>query len=937
MLLGAMLICIVPVLGISILSFSSASQELNKNIYQGLASTTTERLSSIERILGRAATNLESWSRLLILQDVLTDDDEGDAGNELARLQASHQYFTSLIALNDQGIVVSSTSPSLVGLDLSTSETFLKSKRGQNYQSNSIEQGPENNSVIVLAEPIVADYDSSAVIGTLVGFLDWESIKNTLTDATILGSRQDADHRLILIASTDRTVLYDSIPGSDREQDISRFQLSGLDGVKPMTLAQKKYLVGTANSKGFEFFDNPYWTLHALISDKAAFVSVHALRQRTIEFTLVAALVVFVISNVLARSIVHPLKGLEMAAVKLATGDFGAPLPQHRSDEIGNLTKSFESMRNSLMSHQTQLLMEVDEHKKTEISLRSSEDRLNAAQRLARLGHWDYDFLKGEFFGSTQLEEMCGVGQDGIKSMSEFISCVCEDDRQRVSEAIDNARTRRLGSSIDFRLAQSNGSEVFVRQDIGVSEANSEPIFGTVQDISKQLLAEQKILEMAYFDTLTGLSNRSYLMQHLEVKFESANRQDTQFALLFMDLDGFKDINDSLGHDAGDRLLVEVARRLKMTLRKSDFVARLGGDEFCIFMEELNQENSAAVLAQSCLIALEKPFDIEGRTIRPEGSIGIAFYPDDAKSVQNLLKTADSAMYAAKNAGKNCYEFYNKTMSQLAGQRLMLEQDLQQALKRNEFELLYQPQICAVSGRLVAVEALMRWNHPDRGIVSPVEFIPVLERIGLIRDVGDWVIQTAGEQLVSWEDQGLVNIGMSVNVSPLQFSDNSVIDSVANLLTRTGMQPHRLELEITESVIQTKSTIISTLGKLKSLGVSIAIDDFGTGFSCLSSLKNLPLDSLKIDREFVKDILESPESSVLCGTIIGMAQAMGYKVVAEGVETIAQARSLVGFNCDQLQGYYFSRPVKAAEILEMRNTDFRLGSPMKLARSENNN
>ncbi|MDQ7015357.1 MAG: EAL domain-containing protein, partial [Gammaproteobacteria bacterium] len=433
---------------------------------------------------------------------------------------------------------------------------------------------------------------------------------------------------------------------------------------------------------------------------------------------------------------------------------------------------------------------------------------------------------------------------------------------------------------------------------------------------------EEQVRKLAYFDTLTGLASRTYLLQHLQETIKRAHRHQEHFALLFLDLDGFKDINDSMGHNVGDQLLSHLAQRLKKSVRESDFVARLGGDEFCLLLNDIQNEDSVARVANNCLEAISQPLDLAGRTLTPKASIGISFYPNDADTVENLLKTADSAMYAAKKTGKHCFSFYDAQMTTVAEARLSLEQALHQALAKSEFELFYQPQIDIQSGALVAVEALTRWRHPSRGLVPPNEFIPVLERMGMIQVFSEWVLETACQQAKQWSQEGLGDIRMAVNISPSHFADNTLVKTVTEMLQQSGLATHLLELEITEGALQTKESVIETIDALKKLGVKIAIDDFGTGFSSLSSLKNLPVDCLKIDRAFVKDLPDDQEGIVLLGTIVDLAHAMGCQTVAEGVETLEQSQLLINFGCDLLQGYYFSRPVEVTKIPDLIRSHF---------------
>lgn len=940
--LGALLISILPVLGVSVLAYVSASNTLNNQVFHGLASITKERLSDVEHTVGRAATDIETWSKLLILQDVLTDDEEGDAGDELARLQKQFQYFTELVALNDKGIVVASSRRESIGLVLSATPAYQATREGATYQSTLIEHSNYGDPAIILAKPIFAEYAPGTVIGAVIGYLEWAYIENTLAAATILGSRQDAAHRLILTASTQNAVLYDSISDPAADEEISIHALPRRVGVLPVHLPGKDYLVGTAVTSGYQVYANPFWTMQALVSNEAAFAEVWKLRERIIGLTLAVAAIVILTATLVARSLIRPLAGLEKAAGKLATGNFTTPLPEQRSDEIGSLTSSFESMRNAILKHRNQLLNEVEEHKKTELNLERSKKKLEQEALVRERAEEEALYLSQILEESTNelyifdahsllfLKVNKGAADNSGYSRSELHSMSPLDLKPEYTRATFEELVAPLKSGQNQELLfdtihqRKNGTTYPVQIHLQLFANARPPMFvALVTDISERKNAERRIRDMAYTDSLTGIYNRNYFLQHLEDTIKRSVRHESHFALLFLDLDGFKDINDSLGHDAGDELLVAVADRLKGTLRDDDFIARLGGDEFCILIDEISDEDSAAKAAAACLSVLNKPFELVGRTLRPRGSIGIAVYPDDAGSVQELLKSADSAMYAAKTTGKHRYAFYNQEMGRMADQRLRLEHELRHALDNSEFDIHYQPQISTLGGRLVAVEALARWNHPTRGTVSPIEFIPVLERMGLIQRLGNWVLNTAAAQHKAWAQQGMGNIRLAVNVSPLQFSDGSVIDSVTQLLSSTDMRPDLLELEITESVIQTEDRVVSTLKDLKMMGVKIAIDDFGTGYSCLASLKSLSLDTLKIDRLFVNDILENPESSMLCGTIIGMAQAMGYEVVAEGVEKLDQARSLVGFNCDFLQGYYFSRPVKAAEIPGLANIDFR--------------
>ncbi len=562
-----------------------------------------------------------------------------------------------------------------------------------------------------------------------------------------------------------------------------------------------------------------------------------------------------------------------------------------------------------------------------EMQLRENESKLKTAQRMANLGYWRIDLRSDNIEISDHLADMCDLVPGGAYAIQHYEACIDENDRALFRETLNRTQQDGAPASIEYSLLDTKGGRTLVRQDTNVSKlASGAVVIGVVQDITRQKAVQEQIRRMAYFDTLTGLASRSYFMQHLNDAINNAHRHNHQVVLLFLDLDGFKDINDALGHNTGDYLLTVIASRLKTALRDADFIARLGGDEFCVLLDECADNHEAIIVAEKCLQAIHETIELASRNYSPKASIGIARYPEDAANMDDLLKAADSAMYAAKHDGKHCYAFYDPSMTSRAEQRMMLEMDLKQAFANNEFELHYQPQIDFHDGRMVGVEALARWIHPERGMVPPDQFIPVLEQIGMISDFGEWVINTACKQLKHWREQGLARLSMAVNISPLHFSDGSLANNVSRALATNHIPADLLEIEITESMIQTGDAILHSFDELKEIGVTIAIDDFGTGYSSLGSLKNLPIDRLKIDRLFINDISHHADDNIMLGTIFGMAHALNYKVVAEGVETEEQTIILAGLGCDIAQGYYFSRPVTADQIPKLYFTVFQPAS-----------
>lgn len=439
---------------------------------------------------------------------------------------------------------------------------------------------------------------------------------------------------------------------------------------------------------------------------------------------------------------------------------------------------------------------------------------------------------------------------------------------------------------------------------------------GVQNDISEQKLAEENLLHMATHDALTGLPNRSLLQDRISQAIGHAERMQREIAVLFLDIDRFKNINDSLGHAAGDALISILARRLRGVVRMVDTVARVGGDEFVIVLTDVTRESDITQVLPNLIAAITQPVLVEGQELAVTVSIGISAYPRDGRDVANLLKNADTAMYQAKESGRNGFRFYTQEMNADAVDRLRLENDLRNAIKGNELVLHYQPQVEAESGRIVAAEALLRWQHPRHGLISPVDFIPLAEETGLIVPIGEWVLRQVCAQLRSWIEAGYPSLVIAVNLSPRQFHQPDIVEMITRTLSDYDLPSNLLELEITESsLMRNPEDAAILLGELSELGFRLSVDDFGTGYSSLAYLKRFPLDALKIDRSFVADIESDHDSSSIAAAVIALAHSLGLKVVAEGVEQISQMDYLRGLKCDLAQGYLHGRPMPADEFM----------------------
>jgi len=438
---------------------------------------------------------------------------------------------------------------------------------------------------------------------------------------------------------------------------------------------------------------------------------------------------------------------------------------------------------------------------------------------------------------------------------------------------------------------------------------------GIFTDISERKKVEERIKNLAYYDILTGLPNRRLFADRLSIAISNAKRHGHKLGLMFLDLDLFKRINDSLGHSAGDTILQKVSARLSECVREGDTLARLGGDEFTIVLAELDESMEATWVAQRIIKAMKKPIVVAGQELFITFSIGISFFPEDGIDAESLIKHADTAMYRIKDLGRNGFELYSTSMSHRSLERLAMESSLHQAIKNNELFLTYQAKLDLETRKMVGVEALIRWNHPELGIIMPGEFIPLAEKSGLIQEIGRWVLNEACRQNQHWQEQGLPPITMAVNVSTHQFTRSELFDIVTEALKTSGLAAKYLELEVTESsVMKDIEMALKTLNRLHKLGVTVAIDDFGTGFSSLSYLKDMPVDLLKIDQSFLHNFPNDKKNTAIVISIIGLAKQLGIQIIAEGVETEEQVAFLLQENCDQVQGFLIARPMVADNI-----------------------
>ncbi len=582
------------------------------------------------------------------------------------------------------------------------------------------------------------------------------------------------------------------------------------------------------------------------------------------------------------------------------------------------------------------MCFDITEQKEEQEQLARANAKLNQAQKflLSALSSADIaifrycinpeDALNIELYDSWNynVAPLFGYSPDTIMTPELQIARMRPEDKEAIfKKGIDALSSNQSEYELEYSIQWDDNSTHWLLSKCTLEldqDGKPEYLSGAVIDITDRKIAEEKTQYIATHDVLTGLPNRFLFSELLGHSLDTAKRYANKLAVLFIDLDRFKAINDALGHHAGDQLLIEISQRLRKCLRSSDVLARISGDEFVVLAPELEDEESAAVIARKIITEAARPMTLLNQKCQISASIGICLYPKHGEDELTLMKNADAAMYVAKEAGKNNYQFYNAENTSQSLERMAIENELRSALANNEFSLQYQAKLDLRNDAITGVEALLRWNNPKFGSVSPVVFIPMAEETGLIVPIGRWVLMTACKQNVEWQKQGLPPLCVAVNLSARQFLSRDLLSSIKEALDESGMAPGLLELEITESMVMHQvDKAIALLDEIKNLGARIAIDDFGTGYSSLAQLKRFPIDTLKVDRSFIREVAHDSEDQAITEAIIAMGKSLSLTIVAEGVETKEQQDFLRNRACDEMQGFYFSRPVAPSDFSEL--------------------
>ncbi|MFW5425856.1 MAG: EAL domain-containing protein [Methylophagaceae bacterium] len=685
------------------------------------------------------------------------------------------------------------------------------------------------------------------------------------------------------------------------------------------------------------------FTIVVVADENDALAPVSGLTNIYIAISLLAIAFIAFLSTIQIRRYLTPLEELMRGIKRISNNDFSHPVTVKTDDEFNQLAESFNSMSKRL-SHQFEFLTtmaEIDQHILSNITIKDILSTLiNQGNKAAQSETMNIAMLNKN---TTELLDIFSADfhhVHGISVASHPIQSFDIEGLHHQKTAVFNIEDTQLPSYLKS-LVQPPLSQFVIVPVLLNKTLAAILIFGfREQEFSQEThfrlrelgdrfaialeksAWEKKLYQQAHHDPLTQLPNRQLLNDRLQQAIKRSIRDESCFSVMFIDLDRFKTVNDSLGHSSGDQLLKIVSQRLIDTLRDDDTVARLGGDEFIIFLSPIDNHDElysrSTLIANKVLAAVTEPYSIDNQEVHISTSLGIASFPSDGQDVETLIKNADSAMYHAKEQGRNNFQFYSKSLNEKALQQLVMDTDLHHAIENNEFQMYYQAKVETQSGKILGAEALIRWNHPEKGLVPPYQFIAIAEDNGLIKVIGEWTINEACRQNKLWQQQGLPAITVSVNLSPAQFQQDNLVDIVEHALDDSNLDAKYLDLEILEgSAMDDIKQTIKILNQFKDLGISISIDDYGTGYSTLSYLKHFPIDNLKIDRGFILDsVTDSGDQAIIASTIL-LAHKLGMNVVAEGVENDQQLALLQNLGCDEIQGYYFSRPIPADDFAKL--------------------
>ncbi len=823
-------------------------------------------------------------------------------------------------------IIADSNSTGLM-LNITDREYFQQAINGEIAISDEMKSKISNEDIIVVASPVIDEQGN--VIGLYCNAIQISAFNKYIENITIgnTGYAYLVDDDGIMIAHPQKDKL-----GKPVENSVLRKVVDEKLYLNQNDTGFDTYVYnGTKKYFGYTVIPKINWILAVTQNVD----EVNAPARLELYFIIVLTLIMLVITSIISllfsKSITNPISSLIAMMNKAENGDLSVSCDYNSNNELGKLSSNFNSMIKKLSGSYEELSAVYEELSATEEELRCqyeellenekaltiSEDRFKQALDGINDVIWEWDIKADTFFASDKWEELTGYSNKNI-DIKKFLKIILPNEElQRI---IKNYKTLTISAEYfreEFEITTKSGDKKWILNRARItrdSKGNPIKITGTISDVTNIRQANDKIMELAYCDSLTGIPNRTTLMRKLDEVINKCAENNKLGAALFIDLDDFKRINDSLGHDIGDKLLKRICTKAKNILNKNEILYRFGGDEFLVLMCDVKAREQVINLANRLLNIFKDYFIIDNKQVYITCSIGICIFPTDGKDKNSILKNADTAMYKAKEKGKNTFEFYNEEMSKKILKDMIIEKALRNGIENNYFYLQYQPQV-NIQGEIIGVESLVRLKNEELGFVSPGEFIPIAEKTGLIITIGDWIMETAIIKKLEWFNNGYGDIRVSINVSSLQIHRPDFVEKIKKLVEKYKINPNFIELEITESVLMEqldKNVVI--LQELRDIGIRIALDDFGTGYSSLNYLRTIPLNTVKIDKSFIDDICINDKQGAIVDSIIEMAHKLGMEVVAEGIETIDQLIVMKEKNCDIIQGYVYSRPLLSTDL-----------------------
>ncbi|WP_226037140.1 bifunctional diguanylate cyclase/phosphodiesterase [Aquibacillus saliphilus] len=871
--------------------------------YKTLSENTTSR---IKNKVNNTVLDLKQLGTLVQENSSLLVDNTSQLNDYLRNVIGYSQYIDGGTIINREGSVIGYYPEDLQSVDnLMDRDYVQQSIRSKMIVFSNI-VSTHNRDIVVMSIPLLKNHEVERVVNLSI------HLKSNTFFHSLVEELEITEESYAYIIDDNGRILFHSntnkIGKIDFSPNIIETVMSENYGYEKVTNEEDDAFYASYN-----YIGGLGWKIVALVPVKSTFVSSVEFQNILIPIFVTLSIVLFLIITFMMHQNHKPFTRLFEAIESISKGEYTTLIEGvDEKTEIGTIIAKFNVMVDELEQYKEENRQKTKELKKHRNFLNRVID-YNPNGIYAMNWSGEYTLANKEYASMFDLtpDDIIGKKEQEFNPDIESVQKYLKINRDVITSGVE----REIE---DYFLDDDGNKRWFHIGKVAITNDNGEAEVLTVAtDITDRKQQEEVITHQAYHDDLTGIPNRKLFKKRLKQEVEAANENDYAFSLLFLDLDRFKYINDTFGHDAGDALLQMVSNRFDSCLSNQHIIFRLGGDEFTVIIPGVNQRQEVADLSKKILTALSEPYEIDGNRFIITASIGISIFPNDGQSADFLTKNADIAMYQAKDQGKNTFRFYTPDMETELAMKLKLEMDLYLALQRDELFIHYQPITDTKTESIAGMEALLRWEHPQLGLISPAQFVPIAEETGLIHSIGEWVLRTACIQTKMWQEEGNYPIKVSVNLSPVQLRDATIVDKVEGILQETGLDPVWLELEITESTImENKREVVKILKRLRSFGVRIAIDDFGTGYSSLNVLKRLPIDTIKVDRSIVQHLLEKEVDDVILTAVFDIAKKMNLTVIAEGIETEEQYNYLKEKYCQYVQGFLFSQPLTNEQFIQ---------------------